>query len=77
MNKQFAGDAAWVQELFDMIEATPQIKALCWFPWGKEWNVEHNPGQLARYHAELRSPIQCSVCSPQSSTRTGGSVTPR
>jgi hypothetical protein len=53
-NKSFAGDAAWVKELFDTIDSTPRIKALCWFEFGQEWNVERDPGQLAEYHRRLQ-----------------------
>jgi hypothetical protein len=77
-NKQYAGDAAWVKELFDVVEATPQIKALCWFQWGKEWNVEREPGQLAEYQCRLRA-VRYSVpfSGRQDSTRTDGSEPPQ
>lgn len=52
-NKQFPGDAAWMKEFFDVIEATPQIKALCWFQWDKQWNVERDAGQLAEYQKRI------------------------
>jgi hypothetical protein len=55
-NTQFKGEAAWTKELFDVIEATPQIKALCWFQWSKEWNIEREPGQLAEYQKRIKSP---------------------
>lgn len=54
-NRQYADDAGWVKELFDVIEATPQIKTLCWFQWGKQWNVERDAGQLAEYQRRLQS----------------------
>lgn len=54
-NKQYAGDAAWVKEFFDVIEATPQIKAVCWFQWGKEWDIERDPGQLVEYSKRIKA----------------------
>jgi len=44
-----------LKELFDVIEATPQIKAICWFQWGKQWNVERDAGQLAEYQRRLQA----------------------
>ena len=77
-NKQYAGDAAWVKEMFDVIETTPQIKALCWFQYGKEWNVERDPGQLAEYQRRLRAArYSVPFSGRQDSTRTGGAETPR
>lgn len=54
-NKNFAGDAAWTKELFDIIEATPQIKLLSWFQWSKEWYVERDAGQLAEYRKRIQA----------------------
>lgn len=73
-NNQYAGDAGWVKELFDVIEATPQIKALCWFQYGKVWNVQRDPGQLAEYQRRIRAARYCAPFSGrQDSTRTAGS----
>lgn len=55
-NKQYGGDAAWVKEMFDVIEATPQIKAICWFQHGKEWDIERDAGQLAEYQKRIKAP---------------------
>jgi hypothetical protein len=55
-NPHYPGDAAWVTELFDVIDVTPQIKALCWFEWGKEWDVERDAGQLQVYQKRMTSP---------------------
>jgi hypothetical protein len=52
-NKQFAGEAAWTAELFDVIEATPQLKALCWFEYGSQWDIERDAGQLAEYKKRI------------------------
>jgi hypothetical protein len=52
-NPKYAGDAAWVKELFDTIEATPRVKALCWFQYGKAWDVERDAGQLAEYKKRI------------------------
>ena len=52
-NKSFPGNGPWTRELFDTIEATPQIKALCWFEWSKEWNIERDPAQLAEYQRRI------------------------
>lgn len=77
-NTQYAGDAAWVKELLDVTEATPQIKALCWFQWGREWNVEREPGQLAEYQRRLRATrYSVPFSGRQGITRTDGSETPQ
>lgn len=31
------------------------VKALCWFQWGKQWNVERDAGQLAEYQRRLQA----------------------
>lgn len=56
-NKQFAGNAAWVSELFDVIESNPRIKALCWFEFGDEWNLSRDPDQLKIYQQRIQSKI--------------------
>jgi beta-mannanase len=55
-NKQFKSDAAWVKELFDVIDETPQMKALCWFQWGGDWNLERDADQLKEYQRRIREP---------------------
>ena len=52
-NPKFPGDAQWVKELFDVIDATPQIKGLCWFEYGKQWDLERDAGQLAEFHHRI------------------------
>lgn len=52
-NTQFAGEAAWTKELFDVVEAQPLVKAVCWFEHGKEWDVGRVPGQLAEYQRRI------------------------
>lgn len=52
-NTKFAGNAAWVKELFDVIERTPQVKGLCWFQYGKEWELQRDPAQLAEYRKRI------------------------
>jgi hypothetical protein len=54
-NRHFTTDAAWVAELFDTIESTPRIKALCWFEYGKQWELERDPGQLAEYQRRIKA----------------------
>ncbi|MHB8954716.1 MAG: hypothetical protein ACYC4U_17215 [Pirellulaceae bacterium] len=61
-----------------VIEAMPQINARCWFQWGKEWNVERDPGQLAEYQRRLRAArYRVPFVGPQDTTRTSESETPR
>ncbi len=52
-NPHYSGDAAWVKELFDTIDSTPRIKALCWFQYGSQWDVERDAGQLAEYRRRI------------------------
>lgn len=52
-NPKFAGNAAWTKELFDVVETTPQIKALCWFEWDEKWNVTRDPAQLTEFRKRI------------------------
>jgi hypothetical protein len=71
-------NVAWVKELFDVIEATPQLKALCWFQWGEEWNVERDPGQLAEYQHRIRAArYSVPFSGRQDGTRTRASEPPQ
>ncbi len=54
-NKKFASAEAWTKELFDAIEATPRVKAICWFEWGKEWDLERDAGQAAEFRRRLQA----------------------
>ena len=52
-NLKFAGNAAWTKELFDVIDATPQIKAVCWYEWDETWSLTRDPAQLAEFRRRI------------------------
>jgi hypothetical protein len=55
-NTKYPGNAVWTKQLFDEIAAHPQIKALCWFEFGPQSNIERDPGQLAEYQKRISEP---------------------
>jgi hypothetical protein len=48
-NQNFRGDAAWVKEFFEVVNTTPQIKAVCWFQWDKSYELQRDPEQVLEY----------------------------
>ena len=64
-NTNFHGEAAWTTEWFDTIEATPQIKAICWFEYGPQWNIERDAGQLAVYQKRITAQRYATPFVPQ------------
>jgi hypothetical protein len=52
-NPKYAGNAAWTKELFDVIDATPRIKAVCWYEWDETWSLARDPAQLAEFRRRI------------------------
>ena len=51
-NNAFKGNEAWTRELFDVIDATPQIKAVCWFEWDN-YHLRRDPAQLKEFRKRI------------------------
>ena len=42
--------------MFDAIDATPSIKALCWYEWDEAWSLTRDPAQLAEFRRRIVGP---------------------
>jgi len=56
--KPYPGDAPWMQKTFDFCEKRyPNMKAMTYFYWGKDVNIERVPEQVEIYKKEIANPI--------------------
>jgi hypothetical protein len=54
--KPYPGDAAWLQSTFDFaLNRYPNMKALTYFYWGKDVDIERIPEQVPIYQKEIRN----------------------
>jgi beta-mannanase len=53
----YIGDAAWVQKTFDVVlNRYPNMKAITYFYWGKDVDIERVPEQVPIYRKEIAKP---------------------
>ena len=53
----YPGDAAWMQKTFDFLKRYPNMKAITYFYWGENVDIERVPEQVPIYRKNIADPV--------------------
>jgi hypothetical protein len=55
--KPYMGDAAWMAKTFEFMKRYPNLKAITYFYWGKDVDIERVPEQVDVYRKFIQDPM--------------------
>jgi hypothetical protein len=55
--KPYPGDAAWMEKSFEFMKRYPNLKAITYFYWGKDVDIERVPEQVDIYRKWIKDPM--------------------